>query len=295
MAEYSVNYKRKGSNHGKRNALIAAVSFLAVLVLILAAFLLSKNYIFHEIAKAQAEKGNFAVASKLIRQSGSEKSLVLEDYIGLRLEINESYPVLLSEYDAEKTEKWLQTAEGLCNQSEVLGGDMAQDAEELHQLLSQILQSEKEYNRLKSDILDMMDVFNEINRLHTKDADGKNTSFTVADEREKLSEWAELNGEILNFISGVPGNENIYLLNYMAKEAQGEIAELSDAIDSVAESGYGENDLVRFSGDAVKRFPDITNSSGEVVNLLDKEEYERFMYEEFCNKLVQNLALYYVP
>ena len=80
----------------------------------------------------------------------------------------------------------------------------------------------------------------------------------------------------------------------MAKEAQGEISELNAAVDSVADSGYGEEDLVRFKGEAVKRFPDITNSSGESVNLLNKEVYERFMYEEFCNKLVQNLAPYYV-
>lgn len=293
MAGYATNYNRKRSNHGKRNALVAAVSSVAVLALFLVVFLLSKNTVFHEIAKSRAEKGDFAAASALIEQSGSEKSRALETYINLRLEINESYAVLLSKYDSAKIEKWSQTAEGLLTQSEALGSGMAQDAAQLSQTLSQIAAAEREYNGLKADILDMMDVFNEINRLHTKDAEGKNTAFTIAGERERISGWTELNNEILAFISSVPGNENIYLFNYMAKEAQGEISELNAAIDSVAESGYGETDLVRFSGDAVKRFPDITNSSGESVNLLDKEVYERFMYEEFCNKLVQNLAPYY--
>lgn len=294
MEGYAVNYNRKRSNRGRRNALVAAVSVVAVLVLLLAAFLLSKNTLFHEIAKLQAEKGNFSSAASLIRQSGSEKSRVLEDYIDLRLEINENYPVLLSKYDLGKIEKWSQTADDLCTQSEVLGGEIAENVAGLSQILSQIAAAEREYNGLKTDILDMMDVFNEINRLHTKDAQGKNTAFTISEERERIRVWTELNDEILAFISDVPGNENIYLFNYMAKEAQGEISELTAAIDSVAESGYSDTDTVRFSGDAVKRFPDITNSSGESVNLLDKEVYERFMYEEFCNKLVQNLASYYV-
>ncbi|MBQ8015717.1 MAG: hypothetical protein IJ264_05995 [Clostridia bacterium] len=289
-----MNNNRKSSNRGKKNALIAVVLSLAAVTLVLVAFLLSKNTVFHELARSRAEKGDFSTAAVLVRQSGSEKSQVLEDYITLRLEINGNYPALLSEYDSDKTEMWALTAEKLCNQSDALGDTVAQEVSELSQLLSQIVAAEKEYNALKTDILDMMDVFNEINRLHIKDEQGKNTSFTIADERERIAAWAELNNKILAFISSVPGNENIYLFNYMAKEAQGEISELNAAVDSVADSGYGEEDLVRFSGDAVKRFPDITNSSGESVNLLNKDVYERFMYEEFCNKLVQNLAPYYV-
>lgn len=294
MKEYSVNNNRRGSNHGKKNALIAVVSSLAAVMIILVAFFLSKNTVFHELARSSAEKGDFSTAAVLVRQSGSEKSQVLEDYINLRLEINEHYPVMLSEYDRDKLEMWALTAEMLCNHGEALGDTMAQEVLELSHLLSQIVAAEKEYNALKADILDMMDVFNEINRLHTKDAEGKNASFTIAAERERIAAWTELNNKILSFISSVPGNENIYLFNYMAKEAQGEISELNAAVDSVADSGYGEEDLVRFKGEAVKRFPDITNSSGESVNLLNKEVYERFMYEEFCNKLVQNLAPYYV-
>lgn len=294
MAEYSVNNNRYGLNRGKKNVFVAVVSSLAAVTIILVAFFLSKNTVFHELAKSRAEKGDFSTAAMLVRQSGSEKSQVLEDYISLRLEINENYPVILSDYDSEKAELWALTAEKLCNRGEALGDGMAQEVSELSQLLSQIVAAEKEYNALKTDILDMMDVFNEINRLHTEDAEGKNTSFTIAAERERIAAWTELNNKILTFISSVPGNENIYLFNYMAKEAQGEISELNAAVDSVADSGYGEDDLVRFSGDAVKRFPEITNSSGESVNLLNKEVYERFMYEEFCNKLVQNLAPYYV-
>lgn len=294
MAGYTPNYSIKRKNHGKRNALIAAVSVIAALALLLTVFLLSKNSVFLAAAKHQAQNGDFGSAAVLIEQSSHEDADAVEDYINLRREINWNYPVLLSKYDSAKIEDWAQRAERLCGQADALGSGIYEEITQLSAILSQIVANEKEYNSLRADILDMMDVFGEINRLHTKDAEGKNTSFTIAEERAKISGWTELNNKILGFLSRVAGNENIYLFNYMAKEAQGEISELTAAIDSVAQSGYGENDLVRFSGDAVKRFPDITNSNGESVNLLNKETYESFMYEEFCNKLVQNLASYYV-
>lgn len=292
MAGYTPDNSIKRKNHGKRNALVAAVSVVAALVLLLAVFLISKNSVFLAAAKFQAQNGEFRSAAQLIEQTGHEDAGTVSDYINLRLEINRYYPVLLSKYDEEKLSAWAETAENICVNSEALG-DMADEAQQLSDILSHIVASEREYNELKADILDMMDVFGEINRLHTKDAEGKNTAFTISEERAAISLWTQLNNKVLNFISGVSGNENIYLFNYMAKEAQGEISELTAAIDGVAQSGYAENDLVRFSGDAVRRFPDITNSNGESVNLLDKETYERYMHEEFCNKLVQNLSPYY--
>lgn len=293
MAGYTPKQNTAGANHGKRKALVAAVLIVAVSALILIAILFSKDSVFLAVSKLYAQSGNYKVAASLIEHSGHEKADAVSDYVNLRLEINKSYPVLLSEYDAEKIEAWAQTAENLCSETDALGSDLALEATQLSDILSQIVEAEREYNSLRSDILEMMDVFNEINRLHTKDAEGKNTAFTIADERLKIEDWAVLNDKILEFISSIPGSENIYLFNYMAKEVQGEISELTVAIDGVAESGYAETDLVRFSGDAERRFPDITNSSGESVNLIDKETYEKFMYEEFCNKLIQNLASYY--
>lgn len=280
-------------NHGKRKALIAAVSVVVALIAFLIIILFSKDSVLLAVSKLCAQNGNYSSASRVIEHSGHKDADTMRDYVNLRLDINSSYPMLLSEYDAVKVEGWAQTAEKICGNTDALGSSLALEAIQLSEILSDIVGAEREYNELKSDILDMMDVFNEINRLHAKDAEGKNISFTIADERVKIAGWSLLNEDILRFISQVPGNENIYLFNYMAKEAQGEISELTSAIDSVAQNGYSETDLVRFSGDVEKRFPDITNSNGESVNLLDKERYEIFMYKEFCNKLVQNLASYY--
>ncbi len=293
MADYTPNNNMKESNHGKKKPVIAAVSVIAALVVILVIFLISKNSIFLSMAKHNAKTGNFSVASALVGYSGHEDAAAVEDYINLRIDINTNYPLLLVSYDSQKIKSWAETAEYLCGESDPLGEVLSAEVTKLSLILSQMVSSENEYIALKADILDMMDIFNEINRLHIKDAQGKNITFTIAEEKAKISNWERLNAEVLNFVSRVPGNENIYLLNYMAKEVQGEISELSDALDTVAASGYSETDTVRFSGDAVKRFPDITNSSGESVNLAEKITYEKFMYEEFCNKLVQNLASYY--
>lgn len=293
MADYTPNNNIKASDRGKKKPVIAAVSVVAALAALLIIFLLSKNSVFLSMAKLNARNGNFAVASALIGHSGHEDAAAVEEYINLRVDINTNYPVLLTGYDSITIKNWSGTAERLCSESEALGEVLSAEVTKLSIVLSQIVSAEEEYIALKSDILDMMDIFNEINRLHTKDAEGKNISFTIAEEKVKISNWERLNSNVLSFVSRVPGSENIYLLNYMAKEVQGEISELNDALNSVAASGYSETDTVRFSGDAVKRFPDITNSSGESVNLLDKITYEKFMYEEFCNKLVQNLVSYY--
>lgn len=295
MAGYTGNFNMTAQNHGKKKALIAAVSVIAALAVLLTVFLLTKNSIFYSVAKSKAEKQDFSAAMSFIENSGDDKADVLRDYINLRIEINQNYPLLLSDFDIEKIKSWSKTAERVCAYSGALGESISADAVALSDILSQIISCEAEYNALKADILNLMDVFNEINRLHTKDAEGKNTSFTIAEERNKISTWTQLNNRILSFVAEIPGSENIYLINYLAKEAQGEISELTSAIDSVAANGYGDTALVRFSGDAVKLFPDIKNSSGESVNLLDKENYEKFMFEEICNELTQCLAPYYAP
>ncbi|MBE6770509.1 MAG: hypothetical protein E7547_00020 [Ruminococcaceae bacterium] len=294
MAVYSPNLNKEAKNHGKRKKLIVAVSVIAALSVLLVVFLASKNTVFFAAAKNKAEKYDFETAIVLAENSGNENSGLLRDYINLRLEINGSYPMLLSDFDVEKIKSWAETAERIGGQSECLGEKISDDLQGLSQTLSEIIYCESEYKSMRADILNLMDVFNEINRLHTKDAEGKNISFTISEERTKLNGWSLLNSGLLSFISRIPGNEKIYLINYLAKEAQGEISEINSAIDSVAASGYSDTDLVRFSGEAVRRFPDISNSSGESVNLLDKEKYEQFMYDEMCRILTETLAPYYV-
>ncbi len=292
MSDFAPKPNTANENHGKNKKITAVVSVCAVLAVLLIVFLVAKNSIFSSLAGISAEKGNYRYAVTLADSSSAEKAQVIKDYSVLRIDINKYYPLLISEFNLDKIHEWSVSAKSINDRGYLLSEELAAEIMEIDIALSQIISCCEEYDALKPDILDMMDVFNEINRLHTKDSEGKNTAFTVEQERQILDRWNTIDGKLLEFITRIPGSENIYLLNFLAKEAQGEIAELHKAIDGVAEL-YGETALVRFGGDAQKQYPDIFNSSGERVNLLKKEAFEGFVYSELCAELVHSLAGFY--
>lgn len=285
----------KTLNRSSKKALITAVSVICALLVLIIAFLASKNSIFYSLAKSKAEKKDFAAAEELVEKSGGEKAEALSEYISLRTEINDSYPTLLSRLDSEKTELWEETADRLSGSAELIGNELAAQAMDISQSLATVNACIAEYESMRSDILSMMDIFDEINRLHTKGSDGKNTAFTVSEERARLESWERQNEELARFAATVPNGENLYLLNYLIKEVQGECSDISAAIDAVIASGYSETDLVRFSGDGHKSFPSITNERNESVNVLEKEKYEQFMYKGICRALAESLGKYYLP
>ncbi len=294
MTDFSKGYPKGQKNQSKKTTVIALISVFAVIFAMLVVFLFTKNNIFYSVARKRAENQDFVSAVSVLKKSESENSEILRQYLDLRIDINRSYPVLLSEYDAQKISLWKQTADYLTSYNDILGEKIAFEVLSLSQILGDIVNSHNEYTAMKADILEMMDVFCEINRLHSKGADGKNISFTTAEERAKIQRWTELSDKLLSFSAATPGSEDIYLLNFLAKESQSEISEVTKVIDSVEADGYAETDLVRFSGEAHKVFPDINNGGGESVNLADKYNFEKFMYEEFCMGLAGNLAPYYI-
>ncbi len=159
MADYTPNNNMKVSDHGKKKPVIAAVSVIAALTAILIIFLASKNSVFLSLAKYNAKNGNFAVASALVGHSGHEDAAAVEEYINLRADINTNYPTLLIGNDSMKIKNWAETAERLCGESEALGEVLSAEATKLSLVLSQMVLAEEEYIALKSDILDMMDIF----------------------------------------------------------------------------------------------------------------------------------------
>lgn len=292
MTDFTPKPNTYNQNHGNKKKIIAAVSVVAAVTLILVVFLIAKNAIFFSLAESKAENGNYKSAVSLADKSGSDGADILKEYAVLRIEINKYYPLLLSDFNLDKIREWSEIAKKINAGSYLLNDELSAEIMELDTALAQIISCCEEYGALKKDILNMMDAFAEINRLHTKDAEGKNTSFTVAQERAKINEWTQINGRMLAFVAQIPRSENLYLINFLAKEAQGEIADFAKTIDGVA-ALYGETALVRFSGDANKQYPDISNSSGKRVNLLEKEGFEQFMYEELCSELVRSLAGFY--
>lgn len=292
MAKNNAKQNNAVQNHGKK-PLIAAVSVICALVAVIVVFLVCKNTVYFSLAQSKAEKNQFSQALHLVEKSGGEEAKLLEKYLALRFDINRSYPELISEFSIDKITEWKAVAEELCGSAEILGEKISAETQLLRDRLVQISDSYAGYQAIRSDVLNMMDVFAEFNRLYTVAADGKNTAFTVAQERQKIAAWEQQNSALMSCAATIPGYENIYLLNYLIKEVQGECGDLREAMDKVVAMGYTETDLIRLSGTAEKKFPSIQNSNNETVNVLEKENYEQYMFKSICSQLTEALGEFY--
>lgn len=288
------NQNNAKQNHGSQKLLIAAVSVVCALAVILGAFLACKNTIYHSFALKKTKENDFSAALTLGEKAGV-KGETLCDYLKLRIDINNSYPLLLSEFDSNKISEWSLAAGKICEKGEKLDEEILNEISLLKQKLDVVIDCIDRFEQIKPDVLSLMDIFSEINRLHTKDAQGKNTAFTVAEEKSKLAQWNLYASSLSQYAESVPNSENIYLLIYLIKEVQGETEDITAAIDSVSESGYSETDLVRFSGTGQKTFPEIQNNNNETVSFFEKEKYVEFMFKEICKELVESLGEFYIP
>ena len=293
MTEVRTENRTKKSN-GNRKLLVAAACVVFVLAALIAGLLIAKNPFYLSMAQKKAENGEFSAAAELVSKTDGKKSEMLDRYIMLRLDINRCYPGLLTEFEAGKIAEWEKILLSLNEESSILGEEIASEIAELSEVLSLIADKTGEYEAMRADVLSMMDVFCEINRLHTKGADGKNTGFTVVEEKEKIRMWEQYCETLERYSLSIDPNDTLYLLTFLIKEVQGECADLEEAIDSVIESGYSETDKVRFSGEGRKSYPDIKSSNAS-VNLLEKENYEFHLHKGICRLLVETLGEFYNP
>ncbi len=293
MAESRQNMNMPAESHGSKKPLVVAVSVICALAVVIALFLACKNPLYFAIAKAKAESGSYSSALSLCEKSTSNEASALAAYLELRLDINENYAQLLSEFDIAKISGWAEKASAVAANSVILGEEISAQANELSATLLQIVNLHSQYLSLRPEIISSMDVFAEFNRLYSVDASGKNTAFTVMQELVKISDWERKNAKLSAFASTIPGSENIYLLNYLIKEIQGECTDLRNAMDSVLAMGYTQTDNIRLSGTAQKKFPGIQNSNGETITVLEKERYESFLYGSICRKLAEILGTFY--
>lgn len=292
MAERITEQNKSVQNRGKK-PIIAAVAVICAISLIIVVFLACKNSLYLAISQYKAENNQYSEAMELIDNIHTDKAEALSLYLSLRNDINENYPILLTNFQPTIIDGWTQSVSEVEAVKHLLSDDIASEAETLSSTLYQVNSCLKQYDRIRDDILSLMDIFAELNRLYTKDIQGKNTAFTVSEERIKVSVWEQQLSVLTNFAYTVPNYEGVYLLNYLIKEVEGECLDLKNAMDSVIAMGYKETDLIRLSGSGQKQFPAITNSSNESVNLLQKEAYEKYMYEGICVQLAEVLGVFY--
>ncbi|MBQ6266319.1 MAG: hypothetical protein IJK64_00950 [Clostridia bacterium] len=274
-----------------RKPLVVTVAVLCALLAVLIGVLLLRNPLLCAAAKREIGKGDFRSAAYTISHAGGSRAQALEAYIDLRLDINNGYPALLSDFDREKVEGWFAKADAL-SVSDALDADTKAQAEEVRNRTGLLLDLLDDYERLRPTVLSAMDVFGEINRLYTKSENGRNPAFTVVDELAKVDAWEAQNAQIIVFADSVENAESCYLLNYLIKEIQGECADLRAAMDTVLANGYKETDRIRLTGEQHKVFPSIQNGSVS-VNVAEKDVYETYLYQSVCRTLTQSLGTLY--
>lgn len=292
MARENIKQNTSAQNRNKK-PLIIAVSVICALSVILIAFLACKNSLYFSIAESKAQKGDFSDALELVEDVRTEEAQALAMYLELRCNFNENYPVLLSDFQPSIIAGWTESVNAIEQVRHLLSDEILADADNMSEMLRRVNSCLNQYGQIRGEILSLMDVFAELNRLYTKDITGKNTSFTVSEERIKVSSWEQQLSNLVNFANTIPDFENIYLLNYLIKEVEGECLDLKSAMDSVVAMGYTETDLIRLSGSGQKQFPAITNSNNDTVNLLQKEKYEAYLYEGICIQLAEVLGVFY--
>lgn len=281
MSSNAFNYKR----------ILVAVAALAVLIALL---ILGRNAALIKMAENKIREDSFSTAKDFLSDARGEKAEVLTGYVDLRMEINRKYPELLADFDVETINMWKKTAEGFLVHRDLFSEDTYDKVYGLARTLKTISSAENYYQSMRKDVLDMMDVFSEINRLYTKDKSGNNISFTVSGELKKTERWRRINTKLEEFSSKLPTGERIYLLIYLTKETRGECDDIEEAMNVVLDSGYKKSDSVRLSGDAKKTFPGVTNGNGIKVNVANKEDYEQYMHFAISQSLAETLAEYYI-
>lgn len=280
-------------NRNLRKILIIAVSVIAVIAAAVIAVLFNVNSIYLKQGKAKLEENSFTDAKYYFEKCSTDEGEILRKYAELRIDINKKYPAMLTEYDEELIESWCDSAAETVNNIDVLPEEIKADAIGVYTKLKTIKDAHEKYNLSRNDILEMMDVFAEFNRLYSKDADGKNTTFTVSDETVLIERWEELNENLQEFQNEYFPDGSVYLLSYLIKECQGECLDLRNAMKVVTDAGYSETDTVRLSGEGTKTFPGVTNTSGNTVNVARKDEYESYMSQGINRGLVEMLSGYY--
>lgn len=270
--------------------LICVAVFIAAAAVLLFAL---KNVIFTQRAVKSIEKDDLNSARAAAQHITNNSGQVTENYVELLTEINRKYPDLLAEFNIDTFKNWRDRAEEI-KSDENLPEKLIEGADALYKKLYKLCQLYGEYDGMRADVLEMMEVFNEINRLYSPGEDGKNVAFTVKEETEKVEKWEEICFVLSTYSSDVPNGESIYLLSYLVSETYGECEEIRNQLKQISAKGYDENEPVRVNGNGQKTFSDVVNTKGVTLSVLEKEEYEEYMYVAICRALTQTLSEYYV-
>lgn len=282
-----------GENKKKKRIPLKPLIAAAVITALLVIACVFKDTFLTADALKKIRRNDFMAAKSISSYIGNTKGESLRKYIDLRLAINREYPRLLAEYDIEKIRSWRNSASEIKELAETGSADLYVEASKLFDSLDTVCLLTDDYEEMRPGILDMMDVFGEINRLYSKDSRGGGTPFTIREETAKVEKWEAQCTALGRFSARVPGGDSVYLLSFLITETRSECGDIKKQMEGLREKGYSDDDTVRVSTGGRKSFPDIANSSGTSVSVSRKEEYEKYMYVSVCRALAESLAEYY--
>lgn len=292
MAEH-VEKVNNAANNGKKTAISAVIAVL-VAVTVAVILLIARNPIFLSVSRSFAANSSYDAAEFFVQLCSSDEADILDEYIDLRQDINENYALMVSDFDKEKVKGWHKSAENVRNNIDAVGEKLRPEAVALSDTLDKICKLLDDYDALRPEIMELFEIFNEINRLYERDEAGESTIFTISQELSMLNSWKRTANRLEQFSLGFELGTKTYLLTYFLKEAQGEEADLREAMNSFAAQGYDYEAQIRVKGSATKTFPSIRNGNGLTVNLQQKDVYEKYMYRDLCSALAEMLGEFYI-
>lgn len=293
MKEHNKKVNNKAEDRNSKK-IVAAVGALLALITVVTVFLFAKEPLFLALTRKAVLEEKFETAETLVKMCDSDESDVLKKYIGLRMEINSDYVQLRTEFDRQKIEKWQKTAAELKESEEIDNEELEAEINLLSERLDGICRTLREYDELKPETMELFEVFNEINRLYTKDETGLNPVFTIEQELAAIDNWEEIARKLDKFTMDAVNGEKMYLLAFFVKEAQGEASDLRESVNGFVQQGYETDAQIRVTGEKNRTFPSIQNSNGVFVNFQQKDTYEECMYQGMCVALVDSLGEFYV-
>lgn len=292
MAEQTVKTDTKNNNRSK-NKIVAAVAVSFALIAVLIIFLCTKNILFFSLSQRFVLNRDFETAENLAEMCSSDEAKLLDSYIDLRQDINYYYALMLSDLNIEKLREWQNTAAAVKKGCSIFNKEVRAEAEKLSDTLDNICNAVDKYGTLKPEIMELFDIFNEINRLYTKDESGLNPKFTIAQELAAIERWEEIALKLDEFLKNTENGEKMYLFTYFIKEAQGEAADLRTSMNNFTAQGYDVNAPIRVTGSTVRTFQSVRNSNGASVNLQQSDVYEEYMYQGMFSALIESLGEFY--
>lgn len=293
MAEYNEKVNN-GTEDRSKKTVISAVVAVAAAIAVATVILIAKEPIFLSVSRSLAANHSYDAAEFFVQLCSSDEADILDEYIDLRQDINGKYGLMVSDFDRVGIEEWQKSAEKVSNNIGAVGEKLEPEALALSEALDKICKLLNDYDDLRPEIMELFEVFNEINRLYARDEAGESTVFTISQEIDMLNSWKRTANRLEQFRSEFETGTKTYLLTYFLKEAQGEEADLREAMNSFVLQGYDSEAQIRVKGATMRTFPSIRNGSGITVNLQEKDVYEKYMYRDLCSALAETLGEFYI-